>query len=56
MNDEIHSLSINETWTLATLPRGYKPIASKWIYKLKEGISKDHPPRYKTRLVAKGFT
>ena len=26
MNEEIHSLSINETWTLATLPKGYKPI------------------------------
>ena len=55
MNEEIHSLSVNETWSLATLPKGCKPIASKWIYKLKEGITKDHPPRYKARLVAKGF-
>ena len=53
MNEEIHFLNINETWTLATLPKGYKPIASKLIYKLKEEISKDHPPKYKARVLLK---
>ena len=55
MNEEINSLNMNDTWTLASLPKGCKSIAFKWIYKLKEGITKDSQPRYKARLVAKGF-
>ena len=36
MSEEINSLNVNDTWTLASLPNGCKPIASKWIYKFKE--------------------
>ena len=56
MNEEINSLNVNDTWTLASLPKGCKPIAFKWIYKLKEEIKKYSQLRYKTRLVAKSFT
>lgn len=56
MNEEMRSLEDNETWTLKPLPKGYKPIASKWIYKLKEGISGVLKPRFKAHLVAKGYT
>lgn len=56
MNEEMKSLEGNETWTLKPLPKGYRPIASKWIYKIKEGISRVLKPRYKARLVAKGYT
>lgn len=56
MSVEMQSLSVNETWSLAPFPKGRKPIASKWIYKLKEGVSSDKKPRYKARLVAKDFT
>ena len=56
MNEEIDSLNVSDTWTLVSLPKGCKPIASKWIYKLKEGITKDSQLRYKARLVEKGFT
>ncbi|MDV3187720.1 MAG: hypothetical protein Q8836_02380 [Sweet potato little leaf phytoplasma] len=35
MNEEMRSLEDNNTWTLKPLPKGYKPIASKWIYKIK---------------------
>ena len=56
MNDEMESLTINNTWTLVTLPRNCKTISCKWIYKLKEGVPDLQPPRYKARLVAKGFT
>ena len=56
MNDEMESLTINNTWTLVTILRNCKTISCKWIYKLKEGILDLQPPRYKARLVAKGFT
>lgn len=39
-----------------SLPKECNPIASKWIFKLKEGSTIDPKPRYKVRLVAKGFT
>ena len=39
MNEEINSLKVNDTWTLIPLPKECKPIASKWIYKLKEGVT-----------------
>lgn len=35
MNEEMRSLEENGTWILKPLPKGYKPIASKWIYKVK---------------------
>ncbi|UYV73967.1 hypothetical protein LAZ67_11001633 [Cordylochernes scorpioides] len=55
MKEEIKALESNNTWSLETLPDGYKPIGSKWVYKLKS-----HPnstaPKFKARLVAKGYT
>ena len=56
MNEEINSVKINDTWTLVPLRKGCKPMASKSIYKLKEGVTKNSQPRYKEILVAKGFT
>ena len=56
MNDEIESMKVNKTWTLVPKPADARLIDYKWIYKVKEGISKFDPPRYKARLVAKGFT
>ena len=35
MDDEMSSLLANETWELRKLPRGRKPIGSKWVYDLK---------------------
>ena len=31
-------------------------MGCKWLYKIKEGVGKDSKPRYKTRLVVRGFT
>ena len=56
MNEEMNSLNVNDTWPLALLPKGCKPIASKWIYKFKEGIESEQKRRYKARLMAKDFT
>ena len=56
INDEMKSLTINNTWTLVMLPRNCKIISCKWIYKLKERVLNLQPPRYKASHVAKGFT
>jgi hypothetical protein len=48
--------STNCTWDVVPLPKGKKPVRSKWIYKRKEGLSPSKPPKYKGRLVAKGFS
>lgn len=45
----------NETWKLTLLPPGRTTIKAKWVFKVKPG-HKDVPPRYKVRLVAKGYT
>ena len=52
---EIATLEANNTWTLATLPTGKKPIGCKRVYKVKYN-SDGSVERYKARLVAKGFT
>nr|KAJ0185704.1 hypothetical protein LSAT_V11C900469250 [Lactuca sativa] len=54
INDEMDSIMGNGTWELADLPKGKRPIGSKWIFK-----KKYHPDgsiyAYKARLVAKGY-
>ncbi|KAJ9566879.1 hypothetical protein OSB04_002845 [Centaurea solstitialis] len=54
INDEMDSILRNRTWELADLPKGKRPIGSKWIFK-----KKYHPDgsisAYKARLVAKGY-
>jgi hypothetical protein len=47
---EIDVLAKNGTWELVDLPPGRKAVKSKWVFKLKAD------GRYRTRLVAKGFT
>ena len=54
MDDEIHALHKQGTWTLADLPEGKKAIGCKWVYKVKHN-SDGSVGRYKARLVAKGY-
>lgn len=54
MEAEYASILRNETWDLMPLPPGKRAITARWIYKLKPG-SPGQPPRYKARLVARGF-
>ena len=56
MEEEISSLKKNNTWTLVRKPEGRKLVGCKWIFKLKDKVTSVEPPRYKVRLVAKGFT
>nr|GEV73418.1 retrovirus-related Pol polyprotein from transposon TNT 1-94 [Tanacetum cinerariifolium] len=44
------------TWELVNHPTGQKPVSCKWLFKIKEGIEGVQKPRYKARLVARGFT
>ncbi|GJS31119.1 retrovirus-related pol polyprotein from transposon TNT 1-94 [Tanacetum coccineum] len=56
MEEEMDSLRKNKTWELVDPPAGQKLVSSKWLYKIKEGIEGVQKPRYKARLVARGFT
>ncbi|KAK8936102.1 hypothetical protein KSP39_PZI012973 [Platanthera zijinensis] len=55
MKDEMESMKLNKVWELVELPKGCKPIGSKWVFKTKLD-SKGKVERFKARLVAKGFT
>ena len=56
MEEEMVSLHKNNTWILVDKPRDKKLVGYKWIYRRKDGILGVQAPRYKVRLVAKGFT
>ena len=34
MEEEMHALKENERWDLVDLPKGVKPIGSRWVYKV----------------------
>ena len=53
MQQEMQSLSDNNTWELVKLPNTAQLVDNKWIFKVKDNGSKKV---YKARLVAKGFT
>jgi hypothetical protein len=55
MNDEMAVLTKLKTFELAQLPKGRKAIESKWVFHIKRGDNGEIT-RYKTRLVAQGFT
>ena len=56
MKEEMASLMKNQTWELVPLPKGAKPVDCRWLFRIKEGSSENEPPKYKSRLVAKGFS
>ncbi|GJT99994.1 retrotransposon protein, putative, ty1-copia subclass [Tanacetum coccineum] len=56
MKEEMDSLRKNKTWELVDHPAGKKLMSYKWLFKIKEGIEGVQNPRYKARLVARGFT
>ncbi|GJU04440.1 retrovirus-related pol polyprotein from transposon TNT 1-94 [Tanacetum coccineum] len=56
MEEETDSLRKNKTWELVDHPAGQKLVSCKWLFKIKEGIKGVQKPRYKARVVARGFT
>ncbi|KAH9695610.1 hypothetical protein KPL71_022838 [Citrus sinensis] len=56
VEDEMISLKKNNTWVLVQRPAEKRLVGCKWIFKLKDGVSRDESVSYKARLVAKGFT
>jgi len=55
MEQELQALHHTQTWTIVSLPPGKKPIACKWVYKIKTKAD-GSIERLKARLVVKGFT
>ena len=55
MSSEMTSLRENQVWDLVELPKGRRAISSKWIFKKKLDAD-GNVERYKSRLVARGFT
>lgn len=53
MNEEMTSLYVNKTWILVPKPENASVVQCKWLFKIKK---ESDNLRYKTRLVAKGFT
>ena len=54
--EEMNSLKKNETWDLVKRPEKKRVIGCRWVYKRKPGIPGVEDPRYKSRLVAKGYS
>ena len=55
MNKEFQAFFDNHTWDIVPFPAGKKPIACKWVYKIKYRAD-GQVERLKARLVIKGFT
>lgn len=54
MDEEYNSFLKNGTWEVVPCPANCRPIACKWVYKIKyKNLKID---RYKARLVVKGYT
>ena len=54
MQDEMDSLDENHTYELVELPKGKRALRNKCVYKVKPGDG-GNPPRYKARIMVKGF-
>ena len=54
IEEELKSLVDNETWTLVKKPKNVNVVSSKWVFRKK--INADRSIRYKSRLVARGFS
>ena len=55
MKVEMEAFAKNNTWELAKLAKGIKPVGSRWVFSVKYK-SNGSIERYKARLIAKGYT
>ena len=54
MKEELKLIETNHTWQLMELPKLKRPIAVKWVFKVKRNPAGE-VVKHKARLVAKGF-
>ena len=54
IKSELDSIVSNQTWELVELPKGCKPISSKWIFKKKLSPNGSFD-KYKARVVIRSF-
>ena len=54
MESEMNSIQENRTWEVVELPKNQHALPCRWVFQLKE-ISYSASPKYKERIVAKGF-
>lgn len=54
MRDKLINIEKNCTWTLVPRPPNRQTVSARWVFKLKPTYD-PHQPRYKARLVARGF-
>ncbi|CAD6242957.1 unnamed protein product [Miscanthus lutarioriparius] len=52
MQEEMQSLEKNGTWDVVRLPKQKNVVRCKWIFKIKEGLSSNEPPIFKTSCKA----
>ncbi|KAL0462752.1 UNVERIFIED_CONTAM: Retrovirus-related Pol polyprotein from transposon TNT 1-94 [Sesamum latifolium] len=55
MKSKMDSMGSNQVWTLVNLPKGFRPVGCKWVYKRKLGADGE-VTAFKARLVVKGYT
>ncbi|CAH9091505.1 unnamed protein product [Cuscuta europaea] len=55
MQEELQFMFVNQTWILVPKLIGAKVIDCRWIYRIKDSLDPIDLPKYKVRLVAKGF-
>lgn len=55
MDDEKRSWLVNDIWEMIECPKDVSPIDCRWVYRLKYNPDRSIA-RYKSRLVAKGYT
>ncbi|WJZ95336.1 hypothetical protein VitviT2T_014112 [Vitis vinifera] len=55
MHEETKSFHKNNTYELMKLPKGKRALKNKWVLRWKPGPNRSQP-RYKARLVVKGFS
>ncbi|KAL0416498.1 UNVERIFIED_CONTAM: Retrovirus-related Pol polyprotein from transposon TNT 1-94 [Sesamum latifolium] len=48
MESEINSMGSNQVWILVDLPKGFRPVGCKWVYKRRLGADGEVTP-FKTR-------
>jgi len=54
MEDEMKSLTENDTFTVVRLPDDRKSVGGRWVYSVK--LDPDATEKYKARYVAKGYS